>query len=287
MNPSVATKPTPFFTARVEIHGDSPEMTTLCAGFERGEWRKDDLVEHLFDYLIEFAMKWSKLQEINSATGYRMISEAAKRVYESEKYRSRGEFGELMLHAALRSHFDSESAVSKLYYKSADNDTVKGFDCVHVVRADGDVLELWLGEAKFYSDIGDAMQKAFSSLKELTDTTRLRREFALIRGQVDESWPYAEEFKALTEGKSLDDVFDVLRIPVMLTYDSAAVLANDSVSEEYEHALREEVTEIFVRFGKNEKLPSDIYIHLILVPLRDKAELQDALHLRLTQLQGS
>jgi hypothetical protein len=35
------------------------EMTTLCAGYERGEWRKSDFVNHLFDYLVEFALKWS------------------------------------------------------------------------------------------------------------------------------------------------------------------------------------------------------------------------------------
>jgi Cap4 SAVED domain len=279
--------PTRFFTARVELRGDAPEMTTLCAGYERGEWRKGDFVDHLFDYLVEFALKWSQLQNLNSATAYRMIEDAARRVYESEKYGKRGEFGELLLHAALRSHFGSEPAVSKLFYKTGDNDTVKGFDCVHVVdRDETDGLELWLGEAKFYADIGDAMQKAIASLEELTETDRLKREFVLIRGLVDDTWPYAEEFKMLTEGKSLDEVFDVLRIPVLLTYDSAAVSDYDRVCEEYEAALREEVEGIFNRFKGNARLPAEIYIHLILVPLKDKAELNAALHKRLKDLQG-
>ena len=279
--------PTRFFTARVELRGDSPEMTTLCAGFERGEWRKSDFVEHVFDYLVEFALKWSQLQTLNSATAYRMIEDAARRVYESEKYGKRGEFGELLLHAALRSHFDSEPAVSKLFYKTGDNDTVKGFDCVHVVdRDDADGLELWLGEAKFYADIGDAVQKAIASLEELTETERLKREFVLIRGLVDDDWPYAEEFKALTEGKSLDEVFDVLRIPVLLTYDSSAVNGHNRICEAYEAALHEEVETIFSRFKSNARLPADIYIHLILVPLKNKAELNEALHKRLKDLQG-
>jgi hypothetical protein len=182
--------PARFFTARVTLHGDAPEMTTLCAGYERGEWRKGDFVNHLFDYLVEFALKWSQLQNLNSATAYRMIEDAARRVYESEKYGKRGEFGELLLHAALRSHFNSEPAVSKLFYKTGDNDTVKGFDCVHVVDSDDtDGLELWLGEAKFYADISDAMHKAIASLEELTETHRLKREFVLIRGLVDDTWP--------------------------------------------------------------------------------------------------
>src|SRR4051812_15581790 len=106
-----------------------------------------------------------------------MIEDAARRVYESDHYRKRGEFGELLLHAALRSHFNSESAVSKLFYKTGDNDTVKGFDCVHVVaNEETNGLELWLGEAKFYADVADAMQKAIASLEELTETQRLKRE---------------------------------------------------------------------------------------------------------------
>ena len=282
---STLATPARFFTARIELHGDEPKMTTLCAGYERGVWRKADLVDHLFEYLLEFALKWSQLQQINSATAVRMIQEAARRVYESEKYGSRGEFGELLLHAALRSHFNSEPAVSKLFYKTGDNDTVKGFDCVHVVEQDEtDGLELWLGEAKFYADITDAMQKAIASLKELTETKRLKREFVLIRGLVDDAWPYTEEFKALTEGKSLDEVFDVLRIPVLLTYDSEAVNDHDRVCTEYEAALREEVEGIFNRFKGNERLPKDIFIHLILVPLKDKDELNEALHSRLKDL---
>lgn len=279
--------PARFFTARVELRDDAPEMTTLCAGYERGEWRKSDFVRHLFDYLVEFALKGSQLQNLNSATAYRMIEDAARRVYESEKYGKRGEFGELLLHAALRSHFDSEPAVSKLFYKTGDNDTVKGFDCVHVVDCDDtDGLELWLGEVKFYANITDAMQKAIASLEELTETERLKREFVLIRGLVDDTWPYAEEFKALTEGKSLDDVFDVLRIPVLLTYDSEVVNDHNRVCEEYETALRTEAENIFSRFKGNARLPADIYIHLILVPLKDKADLNEALHERLKNLQG-
>jgi hypothetical protein len=262
-------------------------MTTLCAGFERGEWREDDFVRHLFDYLLEFALKWSELKKINSATATRMVEDAARRVYEDDEYGKRGEFGELLLHAALRSHFDSEPALSKLFYKSGDNDTVKGFDCVHVVEGDGGVLELWLGEAKFYKDIGKAITAALDSLAELTETERLKREFVLIRGVVDDDWPLAEQFRALTdERKSLDEVFPILRIPVLLTYDSRAVGDATAVTEEYEAALKTEVERIHERFKAGEKLPKDIFVHLILIPLKEKESFQKALHERLQGYQA-
>lgn len=279
--------PEQFLTVRVEVVDGEPRMTTLCAGFERGEWRERGFVSHLFDYLLEFAMKWSELGKINSATAARMIEDAARRVYERDEYGKRGEFGELLLHAALRSHFGSEPAISKLFYKSADNETVKGFDCVHVVPGPDDALELWLGEAKFYSDISDALQAAYTSLADLTDTDRLKREFVLVRGLVDDDWPYAEQFRELVnDRRSLDEVFQVLRIPVLLTYNSDAVGAASAVDAEYEAALRVEVEGIFERFKGSGRLPADIYVHLILVPLKDKVAFQKALHSRLEGLQG-
>ena len=47
-----------------------------------------------------------------------------------------------------------------------------------------------------------------------------------------------------------------------------------------------EVGKIFDAFKGSNRLPSDIYIHLILVPLKDKDSFQQALHERLLGLQG-
>src|SRR3712207_6996007 len=59
----------------------------------------------------------------------------------SEKYSKRGEFGELLLHSVIRDVFHSEPAISKIFFKDSANDTVKGFDAVHVVEVEGS-LEL-------------------------------------------------------------------------------------------------------------------------------------------------
>lgn len=284
LTPTFAT-PDPFLEIRVEIHDGETPLTALCAGFERGEWRQADFVKYLFSYLLEFAFKWSELKKLNSATASRMIEEAAKRVYNTPEFGRRGEFGELLLHAALRNHFGTEPAVAKLFYKTGDNDVVKGFDAVHVTENDDGQLELWLGEAKFYADLGDAIRKAADSLEELTQTERLKREFVIVRGFVDDEWPYAAEFKELTHGKSLDEVFPVLRIPVLLTYDSDAVNSSGAVSEEYVEALREEATDALRRMSEAD-LPTDIFVHVILVPLKSKEKFVAALHQQLQHYQA-
>ncbi len=56
----------------------------------------------------------------------RMTKKAAQIVYNTTKYGSRGEFGETLLHIAIRQIYQTIPAVSKIYYKSAVNETVKG-----------------------------------------------------------------------------------------------------------------------------------------------------------------
>lgn len=62
------------------------------------------------------------------------LIKSSKLVYESEKYMKRGEFGEVFLHMAIRQLYSTVPLISKLYWKSGLNETVKGFDSVHVVK---------------------------------------------------------------------------------------------------------------------------------------------------------
>lgn len=277
--------PRAFLRVRIEDASSDPPLLALCAGYERGSWRQKALARYLFSHLYEFAYRWSELQRLDSSTAVEMVAEAARRVYASRDFRNRGEFGELLLHAVMRSHFDSQPAASKIFFKDADNDTVKGYDCVHVVpTATG--LELWFGEAKFYSDIYGAIRDAIDELVRHTRTGYLRREFALIQGKLD--GPYEEQIRAmLEEDVSLDDIFESLRIPVLLTYNSRAVDRHEKVTAEYKTALEREIRSYYALFAsKCDQLPEDVQIHVILVPLKKKEALVSLLDRRLRELQG-
>ena len=126
-------KPDRFLELRVHEIGVSPGYTGLCAGYERGQWRAEQLADHAMDWLPEFALSITECERMNHANAARFMRRAAKVVYDSKKFEKRGEFGELFLHIAIREAFDSIPAISKIYYKTANNDTVKGFDAVHVV----------------------------------------------------------------------------------------------------------------------------------------------------------
>lgn len=263
-------QPEKFLKVRVHNIEENPSLTGLCVGYERGIWRVSQFAQHIFEWLPEFALKDSELKGIDSSNMVSLMRNAAKRVYDSKKFKNRGEFGELFLHAAIRQVFHSIPAISKIYYKSARNDTVKGFDAVHIVESKNNELELWLGEAKFYSDIGQAISDVVDELKIHTETDYLRNEFLLIKGKIDTNWKYAKELEELlSENTSLDEVFTHACIPVLLTYDSDCLKNHTICNATYEAEFEEEIKKHYATF-KNKNLITNVIIHLILLPLNTK-----------------
>lgn len=265
------------------------EDLALCAGFERGEWRNDQLADHVMEWLPEFALNHSEINEIGSHNAVKLVKKAAKIVYQTEKYGSRGEFGEILLHIAIRQIYQTIPAVTKVYYKSAVNETVKGFDAVHVVKgADG--LELWIGETKFYKDLSKAISDVCKEIVDHLETNYLKNEFILIKNKIDPNWPEASDLKALLDdGVSLDTVFKRACIPVLLTYESRVVKSSSESNQEYLDKIKAEMSSAYK--SMREKLKSQyqdrfkstlpITIHVILIPLKDKPTLTSALDARL------
>jgi len=265
-------KPDPFLVLRVHHADPHGDLCGLCVGYERQQWRATQFADHIMDWLPEFALTPSECQTLGHENATKFLRMAARRIYQTEKFKRRGEFGELLLHIAIRQVFDSLPAVSKIYYKSAVNDTVKGFDAVHVVGSP-DNLELWLGEAKFYSDINRAISDVAAELRKHTDTDYLRDEFALIINKIDDTWPHAPVLKRLLQPQvSLDEVFKRVCIPVLLTYDSECVGQYSVCDTTYEQAFRAEIELHKTKF-REAKLPEEIRIHLFLLPLLKKTEL--------------
>ena len=269
--------PDPLLKARVSDFEAEPWLVAMCAGYENGEWREDQLIEHAMEWLPEFSLKYSELSSLGHSNAMKLIRKAAKAIYNTEKFKSRGEFGELLLHIILRQVFGTLPAVCKMYYKDSRNDTVKGFDCVHVVSKE-EVLELWLGEVKFYKEINSAIRDVVEELVEHTKRDYLRDEFTAITNKIDETWPQSEKLKMLlNENSSLDDIFNSVSIPVLLTYESNAINSHKKVTNDFEAAFENEVRENWEKF-KGKELPDCIGIILILFPLRSKAEMQQKLH---------
>lgn len=274
----------------VEKHGDD---LSLCAGYERGQWRNEQFAAHVMEWLPEFALNHSELSEIGHANAVRMTKKAAKIVYQTEKYGSRGEFGEILLHIAIRQIYQTIPAVSKIYYKTAVNETVKGFDAVHVVKKN-DELELWIGETKFYKDISGAIYDVSKEIVDHLETDYLKTEFLLISNKIDSNWEEADALRQLlAENTSLDRIFKRACIPILLTYESD-VIKRSSVSDAgYLTSIQNEIRVEYVKMRKklgesykarfNTALP--LTVHVILIPLNEKLALTAALDQRLKAMQ--
>jgi hypothetical protein len=278
-----SNKPDPFFEIIVHKVDCEPGLTGASAGYEGKNFRNDDLANYLFEWLPDFAMKYSELEEFNSGTAMKMVRKAAKTVYTTDKYGKRGEFGELLLHALLREVFNSEPAISKIYYKSATNETVKGFDAVHIVESESGI-ELWLGEVKFYQNATQAIHDITKEISDHTDFDYLKREFILIGNKLDHRWRHSAAVHDLINGrKSLDEVFERVCIPALLTYESECVAKHSKVCDVFRSALRAEMEALHDKFS-GKSLP-EVRIHLFLVPLHKKEELVKILHNKLEGLQ--
>ncbi len=278
-------KPEPFLSIVVKRLDIKPLLTTLCAGYETGQWRAEGLAAHLLEWLPQFALKREEYLSLDGANMVRVLVDVARRIYLTDKYKRRGEFGELLLYVAIRQEFNTIPIVSKCFYKSSANETVKGFDGVHIVAGD-DGLELWLGEAKLYEDITAAMKSAVADLKAHTMADYLKSEFAVIHRKIDDNMPYAQDLKKLLDkNTSLDVVFKRICIPILLTYDSNAVGTHSQTDAAYLKAIEEESLENHAAFLRL-KPALQLRVILFLVPMANLKLLREKLEVKLKALQA-
>ncbi|GAT32682.1 hypothetical protein TSACC_21082 [Terrimicrobium sacchariphilum] len=285
----ISPHPEPFWEVRVHDLSIDPSLTGLCVGYEMEKWRADQLAEHMMEWLPDFALSSSERAGVHSGNMVRLMREAARKIYKSEKFKSRGEFGELFLHAAIRTVFGSVPAISKIYYKTSANDTVKGFDAVHVVGPP-DCMELWIGEVKFYKNINSAIRDVVSEIESHTQRDYLKDEFLWIKGKLDERDPHAQQLKKLlSPNVSLDTVFKRACIPVLLTYESDCVGRHTACSDEYIQGFEEEVIKnhsSFVAKMKAIEISPALNVRLFLLPIHLKNELIAALDRNLKSWQN-
>lgn len=286
-------KPPKFLTVRARVLAPeaAPPVLAMCAGYDEQRWRAKALVEHLCQWIPEWALRYGELNErLDSATLMAMSRRAALKVYTSKNFEGRGEFGEIMLHAVIRQEFDTHPAISKIFFKDRANDYVKGFDCVHVSTNDQGGLDLWLGEAKFYVRRGQAIAAVAKDLREHLTRDFLREEFALVLDKVDGSFPFADQLHDLiSANRPLDEIFTTVRIPVLLAYDSKTIRDHREVSADFEEAMKADALAASKSLGEkieDKKLPREVSIELILLPVEDKKQLTKLLDTELRNWQG-
>ncbi len=269
-----------FFSVHCHELALQPRLHGVCAGYESGTWRAEQLSRYLMEWLPEFSLSYSERKSINDTNSVAQIRKAAQVVYDTDKYDKRGEFGELLLHALMREAIGTEPAISKIFFKDSVNATVKGFDAVHVLDTP-DGLELWIGEVKFYTSITKAIADVVPELEAHFRDDYLRKEFILITGKLDPSWSCTERVADLLHrNRSLDVVVSSIVVPVLLTYDSATTKGYTEASLAYKAALEAELQANHRKFVAKNTL-TKVRVELFLFPMASKRDLLDRLNKRL------
>jgi hypothetical protein len=281
--PNPRDLPEVLLNPRVDDDAIDPPLLVATVDYEIGVWRAKALADHIFEWVLDYSLRRSEREYLSPGRALEITKRAMKATFGNGG--DRGVPGEILLHAICRQFYGSDTVINKVWFKTAQNDTYKGFDGVHAVHR-GAELELWLGEAKFYKDVDRALQSVLNELQEHLDSDYLRNEFALVASKIGDDHPHATELRRLMhKNTSLDEVFDRLVIPILVTYDSSSTLAHTKVCPEYVTDLKAEVRRIWLKL-KN-KLPSGLPVafRLFLVPLGDKAALQNELTTELRKWQ--
>lgn len=261
-----------FFKIIVHDESSIPTLLGICAGFENGEWRGQRLADNLFNCIPDFCLSYSEVHEVDSAEWMDKLRKSVAMIYNSPKYKSRGEFGELLLHYILKDFYKTIPAISKMYFKDGPNETVKGFDAVHVIENNDGLLDLWLGEVKFYKDASQAIKDVIPEIEEHFAHDYLRTEFIAIANKLDKESPFYEKLSQLiSPDTSLDEIFERICVPVLITFNSKVIDKHVKYTNAYKEEMKNEMEKYFNQFESQfEKLGIDIEVHLFLLPLKTK-----------------
>lgn len=200
-----------------------------------------------------------------------ILQRAAAHIYNTQKTKSRGEIGEILLHIACISNFNTFPILCKLILKTSSNDTVKGFDGVHVLAKDDDI-ELWLGESKFYSDPKSAIREAVKSIKEHIVPNFLNTEKAMIIGHIGHNIPQKEKIIRLFRRQTTsDELLKKSVFPILIAYESKSVASFTELTNKYCEEILSESKELRNYFSDQSKnLP--LRFQLIFIPIESKSD---------------
>jgi hypothetical protein len=220
-NFEILIMPRPFKSEKVieEKISDS-SLRAYHIGFESDKFRLKPLVDVICRVIPEFSFGYHEGVSVPHIEMYEKMQEAAELIYQTDKFKKRGEFGELILHLLLREFHNTIPLISKIYFKDSHDMTVHGFDAVQVT-IDDNAKKLWLGESKLYKVGLEGIKDLIKDLKKHVTADFIRKEFQLLYKKLPDQIPEVEHWRDLMDKHTvLEKIFDTIVIPMVCTYSS-------------------------------------------------------------------
>ena len=253
-------------------------------GFDENAFRLKPLLDVIMSVLPEFAFGFHAGTVIPQSEIVNRLREAASTIYTTEEFRTRGEFGELILHLLLRDWCNTVPLVSKIYFKDSVNVAVHGFDAVHV-SSEGNTKTLWLGESKLYGDGFGGVKSLAKDVEAHMKGDYLRSEFSLISRRVPTDIPGREHWLTLMHNhQRLATIYQGVCIPAICTYTSPLFGSHKNKTEAYLQDFQKEIRELKETFDRA-NVRTDLEVLLMLLPVPSKDVLVAELDKRLRNAQ--
>lgn len=165
--------------------------------FRQGQATIHELTDAISRYLIKFSLPRSQVKALDDLWAvdqeefidcYNELDLKARELFRkaNEATNRNGEAGELLLYLLTEWILDAPQLIAKMSLKTNRDMPVHGADGVHVRYClDTQRLLLYWGEAKFYSNISQALSAAVKSIIEILNPEKMKHEIDLVQRNID------------------------------------------------------------------------------------------------------
>lgn len=269
---------------------EEERLLGIANDYEEAKWRTKHFCKKIMDYLPLCALSQEEREKSLNAS-YSVTEQSVSRLRSyvgSNTKKNSGEIGEILLYGIMQHYYNAAESVPKIFHKQNTNDLVTGADSVHIV-ADNDDFSFWLGEAKIYKNLNQAMTSAAQSVRDMLERTKLNKEKSLILGlkelrQNIQLAPHIDSIvKILSENASIDDFRKKLHVPILLVGEDDKVAQSVELDTDLRTHLRDKCIEEAQRFYEKlkDQLKSvmqqcrNVRFHLIIFPIPSVEEVNN------------
>ncbi|UYW31251.1 dsDNA nuclease domain-containing protein [Methylorubrum extorquens] len=253
------------------------KLSSYDVAFDFGEWRGDDLIDYLLNWLPEVVLPARVLANHFGHTEARALLKRARD--ERKKYAQIDDdrlLAELMLHAIMRHHLESEPIPCRLF--ALGNPSASPISAHLIRQSSGD--ELWLSRAylttatTYESIVSSVTQEMKISLTK--DYLREERDL-IIQLREPQHMRLTDLEAVLDKNSKLQDLLKVIRLPLLVAYDSTIIGAG--YCSDYVAKLTNEVSLAYEALKPN-FIPelASVQVNVFLIPIEDAQAIVAKLH---------
>ncbi|MBE1527910.1 hypothetical protein GGC65_002366 [Sphingopyxis sp. OAS728] len=233
--------------------------------FDGDVWRRDELIDHLLDWLPEIALPPQTLANFNHLAARRLPGEALRELDRRGSTDIPQLIAALMLHAILRHHFGAEPIACRIFVLIGG--TMRA-SSAHIVQLPSGE-EIWLGRSRLVtaSSHEAVIDEVLAELRTGLTRDVLKEERDIIIQLREPRHLRDDKLDAiLSKTGKTSELLKVMRLPLLVAYDSATL--GSGFDAGYLDSLKEEVAMEYARIKAllGDELAS-VQISLFLVPV--------------------